>query len=87
CLAFSVLLLIPSFTFRKITALFMLNIRDNFYETTYKEWDLYRFYGFMVYLTILLIFNIFLISSFSFLYSVMLGAIIIGLFIAKAHEK
>jgi hypothetical protein len=87
CLGLSIILLIPSFYFKRMTAVFFLKIRNVFYEQTYEKWDLYRFYGLLIYIALLLIFNIFFISLFSFFNSITIGMVIILLFLVKANEK
>jgi len=86
CFVVSILLLVPSISFQSKVSSIFINIKNKFYDINNKDWDKYRAYGLLIFVTFILIINIFLITLFSLLHSIIFGIFIIGIIIAKANE-
>ncbi|MDY0121479.1 MAG: hypothetical protein RBR54_06005 [Sulfurimonas sp.] len=87
CLLMSIFLFFPALYIGTFFSRFFAHFKDQFYELTQRDWKIYRLYGIMIFITLLLAVEIYLISSMPFWNSLILATVVVVGFIVKANEK
>jgi hypothetical protein len=87
CLGISTFLFFPALYAGTVFSKIFRNFKDQFYELTEHDWKVYRLYGVMSFITLLLAIEIYLISTMPFWTSLFIAVIVVVGFIAKANEK
>lgn len=87
CVIIGIFLYLPCMYIQSQISLIFVRIKNKFYKIDFKDWDIYRFYGLLIFVGILLIINIHLITLLSLVYSSLIAIIVILAIIIKANEK